>query len=195
MCAVALVCFVSWIFLRRKPSASDQNSGVKTIAVTKAKREDLSRYTTLAAEFVPYQAVSMHAKVTGYVESISVDIGDHVKAGQVMEVPELKDDLNKASAALMTSREEVRLAEANYSDVHLDYQRLMGVVKANPKLVAQQDVDTARSKDEAMASALAAAKKRVDECQANVGKMRTLLDYSAITAPFDGVIIWDWRRN
>ena len=167
----------------------------QTVAVAKAAHaEDFVTRIHHAhrwPSFVPYQSVSIHAKVAGYVKSISVDIGDHVKAGQViavLEIPELKDDLKKASAELMTAREEVKRAQANYEDVHLAYQRLTAVAKANPKLVAQQDVDTSRTKDDAMASALSAARNRVSEGEANVGKMQTMLDYASITAPFDGVI-------
>ena len=188
----AAICLWTVVSLRGN-SARSQTGGVAevTVAVAKTTREDLSQYTTFTAEFVPYQQVSVHAKVAGYVRSIDVDIGDHVKTGQVLavlEIPELNDDLKKASAELMTSQEEVRQAQANYDEVHLIYQRLTGVANANPKLIAQQDLDNARAKDSAMESALASAQKRVDENQANVAKMRTLLAYSSIPAPFDGVI-------
>jgi len=181
-----------WLMQGHKAAApSDAGGAAQTVAVAKVIRGDLSQSTTLTAEFVPYQNVSVHAKEAGYVKVINVDIGDHLKMGQaiaVLEIPELNDDLKKASAELMTAREEVKRAEANYEDVHLAYQRLTAVAKANPKLVAQQDVDTSRSKDDAMASALSAAQNRVNESEANVGKMQTLLDYASITAPFDGVI-------
>ncbi len=57
------------------------------------KREDLARQATFSAEFRPYQEIAVHAKVAGYVQSISVDIGDHVKQGQAiaqLEIPELR---------------------------------------------------------------------------------------------------------
>ncbi len=176
---------------RQAHFASRRGSTQVTVAVAKAVRGDLSQYTTLTAEFMPYQEVSVHAKVAGYVQSISVDIGDHVKAGQVLavlEIPELNDDLKKATAELMTSQEEVKRAQADYDDVHLVYQRLTGVAKANPKLIAQQDLDNAKAKDDAMESALSSAQKRVEENDANVAKMRTLLGYSSIPVPFDGII-------
>lgn len=182
------------MFFHRKPAekaTTGESGGPRTVAVAKAEREDLAEYTVLTAEFLPYQAVSVHAKVAGYVKSITVDIGDHVKSGQViaeLEIPELTDDLHKAEAEWMTSQEEVKREQANYEEVHLAFQRLMGVVKANPKLVAQQDVDTARAKDDAMASALNAAEKRVVQNEANVGKMKAMLGYASIVAPFDGVI-------
>jgi RND family efflux transporter MFP subunit len=54
-------------------------------------------------------------------------------------------------------------------------------VRQNPKLVAQQDIDNARSKDASNAAAVAAA-------GANVEKFQTLVNYTKIIAPFTGVI-------
>ena len=55
----------------------------------------------MTAEFRPYQEVELHAKVAGYLQKITVDIGDQVKAGQVLavlEIPELEEDLKRAQA-------------------------------------------------------------------------------------------------
>jgi multidrug efflux pump subunit AcrA (membrane-fusion protein) len=55
-------------------------------------RENISSTLTVAGEFQPYQEVELHAKVSGYIRRINVDIGDRVKDGQViatLEVPEL----------------------------------------------------------------------------------------------------------
>jgi multidrug efflux pump subunit AcrA (membrane-fusion protein) len=73
-----------------------------TVAVVRAQPKTLSDFITLQAEFHPYQEIRLHAKVAGYVSAINVDIGDHVTQGEVvatLEIPELKDDLNKAEAA------------------------------------------------------------------------------------------------
>ena len=72
-------------------------------------------------------------------------------------------------------------AEADHTDAHLIYTRLSAVNQKHPNLVAQQDLDTAEAKDRATAAAIAAAK-------ADVEKYQTLVGYTQITAPFDGVI-------
>src|ERR1700722_6278304 len=80
-----------------------QADSVQTVAVAKAARADLVENVVLTAEFFPYQDIDLHAKVSGFVKSITVDIGDRVKQGQTiaeLEVPELRDELNKASASL-----------------------------------------------------------------------------------------------
>ncbi len=147
------------------------------VAVERVTREDLYNEVTIPAEFRPYLKVELHAKVSGYVDQINVDIGDQVKAGQLLarlEVPELRDELARAKAA------EQR-AEADYKDAHLVYTRLLAVDKAHPNLVAQQELDAAEAKDRTTEAAIAGAKAEVERYQ-------TLLAYTRITAPFDGVI-------
>jgi RND family efflux transporter MFP subunit len=148
-----------------------------TVAAAQVTREDLFNEVEIPAEFRPYVEVELHAKVSGYLDKMNVDFGDKVKAGQLLatiEVPELQDQLRSAIA--MQQR-----AEADYTNAHLLYGRLQAVNKERPNLVAQQDLDTAESKDLAAAAAIAAA-------LADVEKYQTLVKYTQITAPFDGVV-------
>lgn len=165
--------------VRAEDGRTPSSSVLPTVAVAKVDREDLNREVTIPAEFRPYEEVELHAKVSGYVSEMKVDFGDRVKAGQLMatlEVPELLDDLHSAMAA-------VQKAEADHTDAHLIHTRLISVNQQQPNLVAQQDLDTAEAKDAATAAAIVAVK-------ADVEKYRTLISYTQITAPFDGVVTW-----
>lgn len=167
------------------------SSDIPTVAVTHPMREDLSRNVSLTAEFRPYQEVEIHAKVAGYVQQINVDVGDHVKAGDVLailEIPELEEDLRKADAAVLTAQQEVQSAQAASEETDQISTRLQAAAKEATGLIAQQDLDTAADRTRANAANLQAAKQRVVEAQANADRMRTLLSYSKITAPFDGVV-------
>jgi RND family efflux transporter MFP subunit len=175
--AVGLVWSVRRV--RVENGRTPSSSVLPTVAVAKVDREDLNREVTIPAEFRPYEEVELHAKVSGYVSEMKVDFGDRVKAGQLMatlEVPELRDDLHSAMAA-------VQKAEADHTDAHLIHTRLISVNQQQPNLVAQQDLDTAEAKDAATAAAIVAAK-------ADVEKYQTLIGYTQITAPFDGVVTW-----
>jgi RND family efflux transporter MFP subunit len=146
-------------------------------AVAPVVREDLFSEVTIPAEFRPYLQVELHAKVSGYVDQINVDIGDQVKAGQLLarlEVPELRDELARAKAA-------EKRAAADYKDAHLVYSRLVAVEQAHPNLVAQQELDAAEAKDATADAAIAAAK-------ADTEKFQAMIAYTRITAPFDGVV-------
>jgi RND family efflux transporter MFP subunit len=163
----------------------------KVVPVVKASREDLQTDATLQAEFVPYQDIAVHAKVSGYVNKIGVDIGDRVKQGDLLatlEIPELQDNINKAKATVSATEQEIAKAQADYDNQHQIDQRLADVAKAHPNMVAQQDLDTAKSKEVAAQGALGAAQQHRDEAQAELGRLNTLAAYEKITAPFDGII-------
>jgi RND family efflux transporter MFP subunit len=163
----------------------------RSVAAARVTRADLARSISLSAELLPYQEVDVHAKVAGYVRSIRVDVGDHVKKGETiaeLEIPEAGHDLEKARAATRAADQELRRAQAHYDEVHLASQRLIEVGKQRPNLVAQQDIDAARAQDQGAAAALESARERLEESQAEERRMRTMLDYGVISAPFDGVI-------
>jgi RND family efflux transporter MFP subunit len=176
-----------------------------TVGVAEVTRQDLSHDLEIAAEFRPYQEIDVYSKVAGFVKTISVDYGDRVKQGQVLavlEVPELVDELERSVAATKQAEEEVSAAqgelvraESAHKVAHLEYTRLAGVMDKRPGLVAQQDVDGALGKDQeseakidADKAAAAAAQQQLQVAKANERKVRTLLAYTQITAPFRGVI-------
>lgn len=172
-----LVVGVLALVLREPAQASAPLASTPDVAVARVGTEDLFKEVHVPAEFRPYADVDVHAKVSGFVRQMYVDIGDSVKAGQllaVLEVPELTDELDHANATL-------ERAEADYRASHLAYQRLQAVNKDHPNLIAQQDLDTAESSDAGSSGALAAAR-------ADVEKYRTLVGYTRISAPFGGVV-------
>ena len=108
MCTIAIVAFAILIgeSCSRTSRAEIQDSeisGTPTVAVAKAKTEDMSHGMVLTAEFKPFQEIDVMAKVAGYVKKINVDVGDRVKQGEllaVLEIPEMADDQARAQSML-----------------------------------------------------------------------------------------------
>lgn len=177
---VAAVVIAGAVFVGhrlRAESRSEEGVHLFSVAVAKVIREDLANELVCYAEFRPYLEVDLHAKVSGYVDKMNVDFGDKVKAGQLLatlEVPELHDELRNAMA-------RQQKAEADYTNAHLINTRLVQVSQDHPGLVAQQDLDTADANERTAAATVAATK-------AEVAKDKTLVEYTQITAPFDGII-------
>jgi multidrug efflux pump subunit AcrA (membrane-fusion protein) len=131
---------VSRLLSQPKPNQSTHAAESKVVPVVRAVRENLQTDVTLQAEFIPYQDIMVHAKVSGFVSMIKVDIGDRVKQGDLLatlEIPELQDNINKAKAKLSATVQEIDEAQANYTNLRLIYQRLADVAKAHPNLVAR----------------------------------------------------------
>jgi len=190
---------------RSQAAATMPKTDRPVVAVARAERADLAETLTLAAEFRPFQEIDVHAKVAGFLKAIYVDVGDRVKAGQllaVLEVPELQDEARQDEATVQRSAEEVNRAiadlaraESAHEVAHLASTRLAGVLTARPNLIAQQDVDEATAKDRMaeaqMATAKAsraAAEQQLAVAKAMANKTKTLLDYTRIVAPFAGVV-------
>ena len=198
---IALPCLV---FTGCKEKQAE-SAPVATASVAPVTRGDLSSTLTVAGEFQPYQEVELHAKVSGYIRRINVDIGDRVKIGQViatLEVPELSAQVAGSQAEIRHSQSEiaraqsgVALAEANYTALHAAYTRLSGASKRRPGLIAEQELDDSRAKDQdaqakidVAKSALEATKEQLGVSQADNQRIQSLKDYSVVTAPFNGVV-------
>ena len=113
-------------------SGPDANAAaIPSAQVVAAQRGDISHVLTLAGQFQPYQVVDVHPKVSGYMARINVDIGDVVHKGDtlaVLEVPELKAELQQTVFALQQSNEEIvraqneiSRAEATHAALHSQF--------------------------------------------------------------------------
>jgi len=208
--AVALLGLAITLASCARTDAGSEKAGVvpdaiPIVPVVKASRTDLVNNLALTAEFEPFQQIDVMAKVSGYVQSIKVDIGDRVREGQLLatlEIPEMEDDLAKSAASIeqandeiATASDELHRAEVAHDLAHLSYTRIAEVLKKEPGLVPQQEVDEARSRDliaeaqiSTSKSALRTAEQRVRVATADQTRFKTLNKYMTITAPFDGVV-------
>ncbi len=176
-----------------------------TVGVVKIGKKDLGRTLTVSSELVPFQEIDVFAKEAGYVQKLFVDYGSRVKTGQLMavlEIPELEAQLRQDDAAIKNAQDMVRHAEhelsrseAQHKVAQLEFDRLNGVAKTKPGLVAQQEVDDAEGKALGSAAQVEAAKATLEASQSQLAAAQSkrehdqaLFDYSKITAPFDGVV-------
>jgi RND family efflux transporter MFP subunit len=205
---LALVALLVAVEYRVRDRDSDPKAAeVPTAAVAIAKRGVLSNSLTLAGQFQPYQEIEVHAKVSGYVQHIYVDIGDRVRAGQtlaVLEIPELDAQLKGTQAEVLHSKDEVVRAEneviraeSDHAALHAAYTRLQQASAARPGLIAEQELDDSRSKDlatgaeiDAAKAALSAAKQQTEVADADRMRVGALAAYARVTAPLSGVITW-----
>jgi RND family efflux transporter MFP subunit len=212
-CSIFLICaalagVLPFAGCRSSGRSADADAAeTPTATVAEVIRGSIVHRLSLAGQFQPYQVVDVHAKVSGYIRHIYVDIGDNVRQGQdiaVLEVPELDAQLRGTGAELERSkdeitraRHEVSRAESQHSALHNDFKRLKQASEAQPGLIAEQEIDDAQSKDlaseaqvDAAKSALAAAMQQSESAKADNERVGDLANYTRVTAPLDGVITW-----
>jgi multidrug efflux pump subunit AcrA (membrane-fusion protein) len=118
-------------------AADAGNTSEPIVPVARVVRGDLFNDVTLTAEFEPYQEVDVMSKIAGYVRTIKVDVGDRVRQGQVLavlDVPEMQDEIAKASAAVeeadaqfAAASGEVTRADSAHEVAHMSHERLRRV--------------------------------------------------------------------
>jgi RND family efflux transporter MFP subunit len=182
-----------------------QTAITATALVSPVTRGDLSSTLIVAGDFQPYQEVELHAKVSGYIRRINVDIGDRVKNGEVLavlEVPELnaqvaasKAQIQHSQSDIARAQSEVVYAQADYVAVHAAYTRLAAAAKQRPGLIAEQELDDARAKDQDAEAKINVAKSALEATQGQLAisraenqRVQSMEDYSIVTAPFTGVV-------
>src|SRR5882724_9980100 len=148
---------------------------------------------SLAATTQAIQDSIIYARTSGYLSQRYVDIGDHVKAGQLLAdiaSPEIDQQLRQAQADLRQSEKNLDLQKAN-----LDLARAtMGRYEAADAegAVAKQAVDQSVSAYRTAQAAVAAAEANVQSNRANVQRLQELTAWQRVLAPFDGAVI---QRN
>ncbi len=191
----------------RAHDPANANDTPVAASVSIVQRGNISHVLSLAGQFQPYQLIDVHAKVSGYVRHIYVDIGDRVHVGEtiaVLEVPELNAQYRGSQSQSQRSKEEISLAQhevsraqASHLALQANFDRLAQASKTQPGLIAEQELDDARAKADASLaqvdaaeSSLSAARQQSDVAKADMERVGAMQAYTTVTAPLNGVIVW-----
>ena len=188
-------------------TSATQSSGTNLldVEVVSPVREDIVRTISLPASVEADQEATLYSKVSGYLESIAVDIGDRVSHGQLLatvDVPEIVDQLREAEARLAAAKADRSRAEAELASAvaraklqALTYKRLQAVRAAEPDVLSKQAVDEAMAESEVAAAGVEEVESRIleidsriEQLEATTQRLETLIGFAEIRAPFDGVV-------
>jgi len=169
------------------------NEGSKASVLETARviRRDFSS-TVLATGAVKPQVgaeVRVGARISGKVEHLYANIGDHVRKGQViaeLEKADLEAAAAKAQAEVKVAKAKIADAEARLRLAGLEYRRQLNLTKKD--YTSQQAVDRALKEKESAHAGLNLAKQQLDVARAALDEARVKLSYATITLPISGVI-------
>lgn len=158
--------------------------------LTSVVAKSLEKSTVIPGELRPFQAVEIHAKVSGFVDEINVDRGSQVKRGQLlaaMSAPEVEAQRAEAQAKIAAAQAQRSEAQAQLAAAESTCQRLQeaaktpGVVAGNDVVLAEKAVEAERARSESI-------ERTVQAYEATARAIEEMEQYLKITAPFDGVI-------
>ena len=167
--------------------AAGPQSNVQLVPVV---ARDLSRTIDLPGEFAPFLTVSLHAKVPGYVERISVDRGSIVKQAELLvelTAPEMQARIAEAGYRVQAAEADRLQAEAQLAAAQAVNERLKKASET-PGAVAGNELVQAAKQVEAAQALVRSREQAGRAAQATLRTEKDLEAYLRITAPFDGVI-------
>ncbi|KAG8153951.1 efflux RND transporter periplasmic adaptor subunit [Burkholderia catarinensis] len=172
--AVAAAGLVARLHDARAVAAWTVQQAIPTVA-TVAPQPAAADALMLPGRLDAYVDAPIYARVPGYLHAWYVDIGAHVKAGQLLasiDTPDLDQQLQQARADLQSASANERLAAVTAA-------RWAEMLTQDS--VSQQEADEKRSDLDAKLAAVAAS-------TANVRRLEALESFKRLTAPFDGVV-------
>ena len=191
---ILLFCFVAVMLIRLveahslRKDANAAYSAPPPVDVITAQPASVGQDLVLPGQTAAWYETTIYARVSGYVARWMVDIGDHVKKGQVLaiiETPELDAELSAARAQLKASEAQVsaRQAEAEFSKSTNERWR------DSPKgVVSDQERESKKADYESANARLFAANAQVALDKSKVDQYTALAQFKQVMAPFDGTI-------
>src|SRR5258705_4322476 len=186
------------------PAYSTKADSPPRVEVVRPRRATVAQRLQTNATLEAFEEADLFAKVSGYLSDVRVDIGDHVKAGQVLaviDVPELKQELAEAKAQLASRKSSLESARRQVDHNKADLALQSALAKDRDQLGEGRGFISDRTLDQVHANADIAradlgvaeanrdlAVNQVDLAAATVEKIKALLAYTQIVAPFDGVV-------
>src|ERR1700720_3288376 len=186
------------------PVNSTKADSPPRVEVVHPHRATVAQRLQTNATLEAFEESDLFAKVSGYLSEVRGDIGDHVKAGQVLaviDVPEMKQELAEAKAQLESKKSSLESARRQLDHNKADLALQSALAKDRDQLgegrnfISSQTLDQVHANAEIAKADLgvaeanrALAANEIDVAAATVERIKALLTYTQIVAPFDGVV-------
>ncbi len=158
------------------------------VLIAKPQAGEATQTVILPGTLSPAQESTLFARATGYVTSWRKDLGDVVRAGELLAVissPDLDAQLAQAQADVLQAQAQLAQGQSNVVLARISLQRQKDL---GPRMTPQQSIDEAQAAyDTAVATAqLDAAAIVADRAAAQ--HLQELAGFEHVIAPFDGIV-------
>lgn len=132
-------------------AARPSGPSVARVATVVAERGTVRRTTDQPGQIEAFETTLIHAKLSGYVSTVRVNIGDAVKKGQVLaelRVPEIEADAAEKRAMTIEAEAERTQSEAALEVARAKIESAKSKVEEVQATVRRADADAARWQSE-----------------------------------------------
>jgi HlyD family secretion protein len=169
---------------------ADVSAAPAELTFDAVSRGDVVAAVDATGTLQPVDTVEVGTQVSGTVATLGTDFNERVKRGQVLATldPALfQTQIDQAEATLIRLRSEVEKAQVQLDDAQLKLKRAEQL--AADQLLAQQDVDTARSTARVAETSLTGARAQLSQAEAALTQAKVNLSHTVITSPTDGIVL------
>jgi HlyD family secretion protein len=162
---------------------------VPTVRTADAQREDGPQKLSLPGETQAFDSASLYARATGYIAERKADIGSRVKKGDLLmriSAPDLDAQLLQAQAQLAQAKAQLVQSRANLGLAQTTDKRTTTL--AGQGYASRQDADNSTANVAVNQASIQVGQANVEAQNATVQRLKELISYERVTAPFDGVV-------
>lgn len=167
------------------------STGLLRVVVAHPTPSEGSQTLLLPGTLVPFEEASLYARVTGYIDTVSVDLGDVVEADAELAriiAPERTAESQRTGAEIERADASIERAQADAELARLTHERLTRLAASELGAVSRQQVDEAASRVRLAEADLRLARAARRVARAEAMGARALDRYRTIRAPFAGRI-------
>ena len=143
----------------------------------------------LSGELKPYLQTEMFSRINGLVSERCVQLGEHVKKGQLLatiDTPDLDAETASAKSALISAEKHLMETKYQYNFAKQTYERFKN--SSSDGAISRQDLDTKYNEFKTSEMNYLGAQADVDKAKQDLNRLTALQGYKRVVAPFDGVI-------
>lgn len=170
-------------------SAQAERNALPVVQVQQIESTPTNAALTIPGTTTPLIEANVYARSNGYVTRRLVDIGDHVRNGQLLAVvdsPDLDQQVDQARQQLDQAIAQKAQQDTQLALTKVTVERWRVLVAKG--VFSRQDGDQTETNYQAQIANVAAAQRNVEAYQSNLGHLIALQQFERITAPFTGVI-------
>ena len=181
--AVLLIALALWLVFFNKPKKPE-------LVTQPAAIGNVEKTVLASGTLEPFEQVNVGAQVSGQVTKLNVELGDEVKAGDLIaeiDSQKQKNDLATSQAALNNQKAQRATALASLAQAQSNFTRQQTLYQADAG--SKADYESAVQQLKAAQASLDAANSQIQQATISVNTANVNLGYTRIVAPMNGTVI------
>jgi len=160
-----------------------------TVELAAVKKGDVAAHLTVVGNLIGLQTVDVAPRTNGRLLTVSVEMGDPVRRGQVIgkiEDREIVEQVSQAEASQQVSKATIRQRQADLKVAQLNFDRSKNLF--DRQLLAKQSLDDAESRFLAAEAQIDLSTAQLAQSEARLQELKINLQNTTVTSPVNGFV-------